>query len=102
MNKIYVIENLKYGDGADIWQQNDFLMQAFETYDDYFEFWKALEKAYPEGIPEEYIIKKIEQQRLFRILDALDELERENLVIKSQNEDGEDVWAINPEVKLPI
>lgn len=97
-----VVNNFNYGDGFDIWLNDEYLRQAFEVYDDFFQFWKALESSYPEGIPEEYIINKIEQQRLFRILDALEELEKDNFVIKSQNEDGEDVWSINPEIKLPI
>lgn len=97
-NELLVINQCAYGEDYDLWYNDDIFRTAFYTYDDYYQFWKELAQAHPEGLPWNYIVQKIEQQRYYRMLEALDSLEEKNLVIKTQNEDGEDVWSINPNV----
>jgi hypothetical protein len=97
-NDIFVINYCKYGSDYDVWQNDETFQSAFYTYDQYYKFWRELAESYPEGVPWEYIIQKIEQQKYYRMLESLSSLEEKKLVIRTQNEDGEDVWTLNPEM----
>jgi len=96
-SQIVRINKAEYGSDYDLWENDEVFRAAFRSYNDYFQFWNELADAYPEGIPWEYIVQKIEQQRYYRMIEALESLEEKKLVIKSQNEDGEDVWTLNPD-----
>lgn len=97
-DEVFVINECEYGSDYDIWENDEIFRSAFYTYDQYYQFWRELAKAYPEGVPWNYIVQKLEQQRYYRMLDSLNSLEEKKLVIKSQNEDGEDIWTLNPEM----
>lgn len=99
-DNIVVVKNLEYGVDRDFWESNELMNQTFVSYDEYYDFWQALAQAYPEGVPEEYLWQKIEQYRYFKMLEALEELEQKNVVIRYKNEDGEDIWRINPDANL--
>lgn len=89
-----IINKFEYGKDLHLFEENEYFMKLFETYDEFFNFWNTLADTYPEGVPEEYIHQKLNQYATFKLLDALDELVEDGLVVKSQNEDGEDVWRI--------
>jgi hypothetical protein len=97
-NQIVKINKAEYGCDYDLWQDDEIFRSAFFSYDDYFKFWNELSDAHPDGLPWEYIVQKLEQQRYYRMLETLASLEEKKLVIKSQNEDGEDVWILNHEL----
>lgn len=94
--KLFIINKFEYGEDRGVFEDTEYFKNIFDTYDEFHKFWNSLADAYPEGVPEEYLNQKLHQYALFRLLDTLDELEEQGLVFKYQNEDGEDVWSINP------
>jgi hypothetical protein len=94
--KIFIINKFEYGEDRDTYESTEYLKNVFDSYDEFYHFWSSLAEAHPDGVPEEYINQKLKQHSLFKLIDTLEDLEGQGLVYRTQNEDGEDVWSINP------